>query len=60
VDVFALTPAERALFDALNRRRSLPGHQRIIVSKRATHRLKDLAALPVLEATLAARDDTGS
>jgi hypothetical protein len=34
--------------------------ERIIVSKRATNRLKDRAALPVLEATLLARDSSDS
>jgi predicted nucleotidyltransferase len=33
---------------------------RVIVSKRATNRLKDRAALPVLEATLLARDRSGA
>lgn len=33
--------------------------ERVVVSKRATNRLKDRAALPVLEATLRARDTSG-
>lgn len=65
VDDFALTTAERALFEALNRR-GVPflligigaaALERVIASKRALRRAKDAAQLPALEATLLARRD---
>jgi hypothetical protein len=56
VDTSALTETERAVFNALNRhgvRYMLVGLERIVVSKRAAGRKKDLAALPALEEALA-------
>jgi hypothetical protein len=63
VDDFALTPAERRLFSALRARGvrflivglGAAVLERVIASKRATSRPKDLASLPALEATLRAR-----
>jgi hypothetical protein len=62
VDDFALTVAERRLLEALDHhgvRYILLGmgatFDRIMASKRATKRAKDLAQLPALEATLLAR-----
>jgi hypothetical protein len=52
-DFAALTPAERALLEALNRR----GVRFIVIGLGAAV-LQDLAALPALEATLRARNST--
>ena len=64
---FVLTPAERTLFGALHTRgvrfivvgmsaAVLEGAP-VIASKRATNRFKDQASLPILEATLVAKND---